>query len=47
MPTYFCFINLEMALDSLELKRVLNILEVNIVPNGIVLLIKDIHENNC
>jgi hypothetical protein len=46
MPAHFCFIDLEKAFDKLELKTVLNILEVNNVPNGFVLLIKDIYENN-
>jgi hypothetical protein len=42
MPAYFCFIDLEKAFERLELKKVLNILEVNNVPNGLVLLIKDL-----
>jgi Reverse transcriptase (RNA-dependent DNA polymerase). len=45
-PSYICFVDLEKAFDNLDLWDTFNILLENDVPNGIILLIKDIHSNN-
>jgi hypothetical protein len=41
-PVNLCFIDLENAFDNLELKSVLEILEMNNVPNSLIILIRDI-----
>jgi hypothetical protein len=38
-PVYFCFIDLERGLNTLELKTVLKILELNNVPIGLIIYI--------
>jgi hypothetical protein len=45
-PAYFCFIDLEKSSNNLELNTMVDILEFNIVPNSIFILIKDIHVSN-
>jgi len=42
----FCFIDIEKAFDQIRLKHVLNILENQGVPLGIINLIQDIYTNN-
>ena len=41
-----CFVDLEKAVDNLDLWDILNISLENYVPNEIILLIKDIYSNN-
>ena len=41
-----CFVDLEKTFDFLDLWNILNILQENDVPNGIILLIKNIYSNN-
>jgi hypothetical protein len=45
-PEYFCFIHSEKAYDNLELNTALEIVEINNVPNGLVVLVKDMHVIN-
>jgi hypothetical protein len=45
-PACFCFIDLEKSSDNFELNTVLDILEFNIVPNSLFILLKDIHVGN-
>jgi hypothetical protein len=45
-PAYFCFIDLEKSSDNSGLNMVLDILELNILPNSLFILIKDIYVNN-
>ena len=43
---FFCFIDIEKAFDKIRFKHVLNILESQGVPLGIISLIHDIYTNN-
>jgi hypothetical protein len=45
-PAYFCFKHLVKEFDKLELKSVLDMLQRNNVPNGLVILIRNICKNN-
>ena len=45
-PAFFCFIDIEKAFDKIRLEHVLNILENQGTPFGIINLIWDIYTNN-